>query len=52
MVKTLLFFINEWGNIVVPFDLLEGISSKKVCGCSIGVRQNVAPSHVLRIGKR
>ncbi len=32
MVKTLLFFINEWGNIVVPFDLLEGISSKKGVG--------------------
>ena len=32
MVKTLLFSINEWGNIVVPFDLLEGISSKKGVG--------------------
>ena len=50
MVKTLLFFINEWGNIVVPFDLLEGISSKKVWGCSIGVRQNVAASYVTSCG--
>ena len=31
---------------------VDEISSKKVWGCSIGVRQNVVASYVLRIGKR